>query len=387
MPGDGNGLRRRTMLAGGAALAALPLRRAAAADEIVVGATVPITGTLAGSGLQYYDAMQLAEADINAAGGINGKRFRIVYADTGASTSVAVNAFIKLAEQINPPFVFLSSYTVQNLAVEPEVARAGIPVVYAGGAASIAARHDKWMFRIRPQDTLSAEALGTISAKQLKLNDIGILHVLDDYGTAIAKATQAVVVKSGARVVALAGYNPRDSDYSAQLLSLKNAGARALIAISYTRDGALVLKQRTNLGLDMPFVGNTSFVVPSLLDLVSVDDLKNVWSGIDAMLGPDIGPQSESYETRFNAKFGMGADPFGSCYYDAAMILADALRKVGPDREAIRQHFATVKDYHGVTRTFTTDADGNMAHSVAMVAFVPGTKTFKLFATYTQGSS
>ncbi len=389
MANERTGVRRRSVLAGAAAGAAAAFagRRAGAADEIVVGATVPITGILASSGLQYYDALQLAVADINAAGGINGKTFRIAFEDTGASTSVAVNAFIKLAEQLAPPFIFLSSYTVQNLAVEPQVARAAIPTVYAGGAIAIAARHDPWMFRIRPQDTLAGEAIGAFTAKRLGLTDIGIIHVLDDYGTATAKSTEAALIKAGAKVVATAGYNARDSDYAPQLLSLKNAGAKALIAFSYIRDGALVLRQRNTLGLTMPFIGNTSFVVPSLLDLVGPDDLKDVWVELDAMLGDTIGPQSVSYMQRFQQKFGMGADPFGSCFYDAAMILADALRKVGPDRVAIRDYFAHVTDYPGVTRRFTTDALGNMAHSVVMAAFVPGGKTFKLIETHQQGAT
>lgn len=380
-------VRRRGVLAGmgAAAISGLAGRRALAAEEIVVGATVPITGPLAASGLQYYDALQLAEADINKAGGINGRKFRIQFEDTRASTSTAVNAFIKLAEEVAPPFIFLSSYSVQNLAVEPQVRKAGIPCVYAGGATAIAEKHDPWMFRIRPQDTLAGEAIGNFTAKNLKLTDIGIIHVMDDYGTATAKHTADVLAKAGAKVVAQAGYNSHDSDFSPQLLSLKNAGAKALIAFGYVRDGALVLKQRNSLGLAMPFIGNTSYVIPSLLNLVAPSDMKDVWAESDAVLGAPVGPASADYMKRFDAKFHMRADPFGSCFYDAAMILADALRKVGPDREKIRDHFAHVVSYHGVTRTFTTDALGNMAHSVAMVKYPDGSKTFELAEKYEQG--
>jgi branched-chain amino acid transport system substrate-binding protein len=78
----------------------------------------------------------------------------------------------------------------------------------------------------------------------------------------------------------------------------------------------------------------------------------------------------------------MRADPFGSCYYDAAMILADAMRKVGPDREKIRDYFAHVKDYKGVTRIYTTDSRGDMAHNVSLVKFAPGTKDISLVGYY-----
>lgn len=356
--------------------------RAQADDDIVVGATVPITGPLAASGLQYYDSLQMARDDINAAGGINGRKLRIVFEDTQASNSVAVNAFIKLAKEQNPPFIFLSSYTVQNLAVEPEVGNAKIPTVYAGGAVSIADRKDPWMFRIRPSDSIGAQAMAPAVVSHIKVKKAGIIHVQDDYGNASAAATAAALEKAGITVVGNESYNGHDNDFSPQLLSLKNKGAEVLIAYSYVRDGALVLSQRRTLGFDVPFLGAPSFILGSLLRLVGPADTHDLFAMPDAVLGADVSPQSADYVKRFAARFGMRADPFGSCYYDAAMILADALRKVGPDREKIRDYFANLKDYPGVTRKYTTDVGGEMAHSVALVKFDEGTKDFKLIQHY-----
>src|SRR4249920_2163173 len=101
----------------------LPLQPAQAADgEIVVGAIVPITGPFAGAGLPYYNSLRMAQEDINAAGGIHGQKLRIAFEDTTANNSGAVNAYVKLVKQYNPPFIFLSSLSTQVLATEPEVA-------------------------------------------------------------------------------------------------------------------------------------------------------------------------------------------------------------------------------------------------------------------------
>ena len=367
-------------LAVAAEAATLPI--ALADDDIVVGATVPITGPLAASGLQYYDSLQMARDDINAAGGINGKKLRIVFEDTQASNSVAVNAFIKLAKEQNPPFVFLSSYTVQNLAVEPEVANAEIPVVYAGGAVSVADRKNPWMFRIRPADNIGAESMAPAISSQIHVKKVGIIHVQDDYGAAFANTAAAAIEKAGMTVVGKEAYNIRDNDFSPQLLSLKNNGAEALIVVSYVRDGALILTQRRTLGFDVPVFGSPSFILSSLLSLVSAADTYKLYSMPDAFIGAAVSPKSEDYMERFAARFGMRADPFGSCYYDAAMVLADALRKVGPNREKIRDYFASLRDYPGVTRTFTTDGRGETAHSVALVKFEEGTKEFRLVQRY-----
>jgi branched-chain amino acid transport system substrate-binding protein len=377
-------MNRRQLLAASAAAAgsAAFVSRARAADEIVVGATIPITGPLAASGLQYYYALQLAQDDINAAGGIKGSKLRIAFEDTQASNSVAVNAFIKLAQQENPPFIFLSSYTIQNLAVEQSVGKAQIPVAYGGGAVAIADKKNPWMFRIRPPDNLAGEAIAVSLADQMKAKDVGIINVADDYGNASAKAIEASLQKIGINVVVTETYNIRDNDFSAQLLSLKNKGAQAMVGVSYVRDGALLLTQRRSLGIDIPMIGNTSFVSPTLLDLVTPADVEGIYSLIDAMLGAPMGPRSVDYAARFLDRFKIKADPFGSAYYDAAMILADGLRAVGPDREKLRDFFAHVKDYKGVTRIFTTDDRNDMAHSVALVNYAPGTKDLKLVRTF-----
>jgi branched-chain amino acid transport system substrate-binding protein len=354
---------------------------ASADDDITVGATVPITGPLAGSGLQYYDSLQMARDDINAAGGINGRKLKIQFEDTQASNSTAVNAFIRLVQEQNPPFIFLSSYTVQNLATEPEVANAKVPVVYAGGAVSIAERKNPYMFRIRPPDNIGAEAMAPAIASELKVKKVGIIHVQDDYGTASAAAAAAAIEKAGMTVVANESYNIRDNDFAPQLLNIKNKGAEVLIAISYVRDGALVLSQRHTLGLDIPFFGNPSFILSSLLALVGPAEMHNVYAMPDAYLNEKAG-KSADYMKRFAARFNMRADPFGSCYYDAAMMLADAMRKVGLDREKIRDYFAHVQDYAGVTRSFKTDALGEMSHSVALVKFDEGSKEFHFIRNY-----
>lgn len=271
---------------------------------------------------------------------------------------------------------------MQNLAVEPEVANAKIPVVYAGGAVSVADRKNPWMFRIRPPDNIGAEAMAPAISSQIHVKKVGIIHVQDDYGTASANTAAAALEKAGMTVVGNEAYNARDNDFSPQLLSLKNKGAEVLIAFSYVRDGALALSQHRTLGFDVPFFGNPSFILSSLLGLVGPADTHDLYAMPDAYLGEAVSPKSADYVKRFAEQFNMRADPFGSCYYNSAMMLADAIRKVGPDREKIRDYLATLKDYSGVTRKFTTDQQGEMAHSVALVKFDEGTKEFRLIRHY-----
>lgn len=370
---------RRTFVAGTAAAAALAGSRAwGQSGDIVLGATVPLTGPLAASGQQYHFALQLAQDDINAKGGIGGRKLRIAFEDTQASNSIAVNAFIKLAKELNPPFIFLSSYSTQNLATEPEVAKAKIPVMYAGGADAIHLRKNPYMFRLRPYDTVTTTALARTVINRLKSKKAGIIYVQDDFGQGSANLIEGMLKQAGIEVVAKEAYGARDNDMSAQMLNIKNKGADVIVGFTYVRDGALVIKARKALGINVPMVTSGATVLPPTLALLDPEDLENLYSTTDAFLDASQGPKVGDYVKRFAERFKLKPDPFGSCYYDGALMLAEIMGRVGLDREKIKDKLAKTKAWPGVTQSYSADEFGNLSHATTVVQFKRGTKEFAL---------
>ena len=133
----------------------------------------------------------------------------------------------------------------------------------------------------------------------------------------------------------------------------------------------------------MPVVAGTGMVAPATLELVDAEDLAGVYSTADTILGEAVSPASADFVKRYTAQFKMRPDSFGTSYYDAALMLAEALRKVGTDPEKLRAHFTSLKDFKGMARNYSNDAaTNNMAHSVVLVAFKPGTKEFVGVAVY-----
>ncbi|MDI1262521.1 MAG: ABC transporter substrate-binding protein [bacterium] len=368
---------RRTALSGmvaGAGITIYAPRLSAQSGEIAIGAMVPITGPFNVSGQQYHFSLQMAQDDINAKGGVAGKKLKIVFEDVKDSNSVAVNAYLKVVRDINPPFIFLSSYTTQNLATEPEVTKAQIPGMYAGGGDAMHLKKNPWLFRIRPFDGLQALALAKQATEGLGKKKIGIIYVQNDFGQPGAAAAEKIVKAAGAEVVGMEAYAFTDNDMSAQLQKLKNAGADCLICISYGKDGALVLKLAKEMGLGLPIVVSSGVFVPAARNLIAPDELANVYGVMDADLSPQQGVAVADYAKRFKERFKIDPDPFGSCYYDGAMILKQVMDQVGPDRVKIRDGLKALKDYKGITNVFTTDADGNMVHSLAVFSIKPGTR-------------
>jgi branched-chain amino acid transport system substrate-binding protein len=237
------------------------------------------------------------------------------------------------------------------------------------------------MFRIRAGDRLRAAVAAEAVIDVLKKKKVAIINVQDQYGTAAAEQLKKDLLAAGVEVPTVQTHGMRDTDFAPQLLNIKNAGADALVAFAYIRDAGLMIKQRRALGLTgIAFVSVSSINEDSMLELVTLPDLENIIGVADAVLGQanPNGPRSVKFVKDFIARFKVPPDGFGSVYYDGAMIVAEALKKVGPDREKIRDYLANVKDYDGVTGTFTTWPNGDMLHRLSIVEYIPGTKDVRV---------
>lgn len=362
---------RAVTAASGAVLIACSVSLAQAQD-VVVGATVPMTGPLSLTGKQYFNSLKMAEEDINAAGGVQKRNVKFVFEDAQASNGTAVNAYVKLVQDRDPALTFLTSYSTQNMAVAPEVAKAARPALYAGGADAVANLGNPWLFRIRPADSTAAVAMGRFVKEKLKLSKPGILYIQNDFGQGGANAATAFLKEQGIESVGMEAYGQNDKDFSAQILNLKNKGADVILAFVYPQDGAMLLRQIKMLGLKQPVVASSAAFVPAAMQLLSPADLENVWGVIDTYLPAT--PKGKDYADRYKTKYKMDADPYGAAYYDGAMLMAQAMNAVGTDPAKLRDYLKTVKDYQGVSHVYRFDEKGDGVHDVAVVTFSRGTK-------------
>lgn len=376
---------RRTVLALGIAASLMGLAvQPALAQDIVIGAAVPITGNFAATGINYYNSLKMAQDDINAAGGIKGRKISIVFEDTQSTNSTAVNALVKLVRQTKPPLIFLNSLSVQILAQEQEILKAGVPVLYSGALVALHEKKNPMMFRIRPADDLQAAILAKGIDEVIKSKKPAIIHMQDEYGAGTAKLLEAELAKRNLSFVAKETFSPRDNDFSAQLLNIKNAGADAVICVTYNRDGGLIMKQRRALGIETPFLCTTAMFSATTLELVEPDDLKNVYAAGDVVL-ETRNDRSKDFVKRYNERWGFKPDPYGAAYYDAMYMVADAIGKVGNDPAKLQEYFTNLTPYEGTAQRYFNQKNGtnNLAHSVVLVKFKAGTKDFDEVTSFT----
>lgn len=353
----------------------------AAQGDLSIGATVPITSPYALSGRSYYNTLQMAEKDINAQGGIKGRKVKIVFEDTSNSNTIAVNAFKKVMDTVRSPFVFLNSYTVQNLAVEPEVARAKVPVMYAGGGVAVAERGNAWMFRIRPNDEVAAKGAAQFVAKSLKLKRVGLMGVEGDFGQGGMKVAAEVLKQLGVEAVGQEVYRAADKDMSAQLLSLKNKGAEAIVVFTYVAEPPIIFRQRRQLNLGIPLIGSSATCLPAATNVMTPQDMEGTYCFTDSLLVGNPDPKVHAWAERYQKEFNFPPDVYGVAYYDGMFILKQAIEKAGLEPQAIRDAIAATKDYKGIGATFSFDQRGEGVHQVVIVKPKPGTKDYELLET------
>lgn len=355
-----------------------------AGEPIIIGVTLPLTGQLASTGVYQAEALRMAEEDINNAGGINGRPVRFIFEDTQASNSTAVSAFVKLVKDHAPPFVFLSSYTPQNLAVMPEVLRAGIPVMYAGGLDSLGPDGKGWFFRLRPLDSLSVRAVVSVALTELggKVSRPGLAYVQNDYGQAYAREMGRLFQQYGIELTTVS-HTPTENDLSPQIFTLMGRNVDVMMTSAFVRDTALLAQARTALGFNVPMVNNPTITVPATLELLTVNDVRNTYSATDSYLPERVQYDRTNFLGRFRERTNTEPDPaFTINYYDGAMMLAEAMRQAGTEPEPLRQALSRLA-YEGIAHRYQADEFGNMVNSVAIVQFEPGTKNFVKLRSFT----
>ncbi|MDB5652450.1 MAG: hypothetical protein JWQ94_63 [Tardiphaga sp.] len=360
---------KKTLMAGVAvvALSAGESRAdvAACPATISVGLTTPLTGGLALLGTQARNGAEFAVDEINAAGGVAGKKFALATEDTGASSTDALNAMNRALEA--KPLVIMSSMISPHVFAQTEsVNKSETPFLVAATNAKVTAQGSKWLFRMHVHDGQLADLIPEYLVKSLGKTKPGIMVVADDYGLGASKGIQAALAKFNVSPVAVTSYAPSDKDMSAQILEIKDKGADSLILFGRPSDITLVLKQMGDLGIKLVTIGNTSIVAETTLNNLSASEADGNYAIGGMIPQTSTDPKIIDWSKKVQAKYKVPADNFTVAYYDTMYMLKDIIEKVGCDKPAIRDALAATKDYKGMLISYQADKNGDLAHTLGI---------------------
>ena len=334
-------------------------------SPIPLGLTTALTGNTALLGTQARSGVEFAVDEINAAGGIDGKKLALTTEDTGASSTDSLNAMNRILE--GKPLVIFGSMISPHVFAQTEVVtKSETPFLVGATNAKVTAQGSKWLFRTHVHDGQLADLIPEYLVKSLGKSKPGIIAVADDYGLGASRGIQASLAKLNVAPVAVTSYAPSDKDMSAQLLEIKDKGADSVILFGRPADVTLVMKQMADLGIKLTTIGNSSLVAQTALNNLNAAEADGAYA-IGGMI-----PQTSSdakildWAKRVQDKYKVPADNFTVSYYDTVYMLKSIIEKVGCDKAAIRDAFAATKDWKGMLISYQADAPGDLAHTLGI---------------------
>ena len=310
-------------------------------DVIKIGVNEPLTGVVAASGTMVTAGTKLAAEEINAKGGINGKKLLLVIEDNKSNPTEAASVAEKLITRDKVPAMIGAWSSTYTLAVMPKLMEYKVPmVVETSSADKITTSGNPYIFRISPTNGTEAKSF-TRFVKQIGIKKADFLVVNNDWGLGAAAEFGKVLKENGAEVGRTLNMDAAAQDLTAQLSSLKGSDSDTLFMTTGVEQMTLVMKQAQALGIKRRIV-TTGGTLPD--QLIAQAGSAADGSYHDAMFAPwfpDTAVDPAAAKTFIAAwtKAGLppGGMPEGARGYDAVRVLAKAIEKAGAaDSEKIR---------------------------------------------------
>ena len=343
---------------------------------IKIGEFASLTGKQASFGQTNHRGVLTAVEEINAAGGVLGKKIELVTEDTRSLQGEAATVVKKLISRDRVSAIIGETGSSAALEAAPLCQAAGVPMMSATATNARVTEAGSFIFRACFIDPFQGTVLAKFAARTLKAKRVALLVANGNaYSVGLAKYFKDGFAASG-EIVSEQKYSEGDKDFRAQLTAIKAANPDAIFASGDYAESALICKQARELGLTIPIFGGDTWDSPAL---VQIGGRAVEGTFFAAHFSPDSSdPLVESFVQRFAARWsGQVPDTGTSLGYDAMMLVADALRRAGStDGKKLRDALAATRDYAGVTGRITIDAQRNASKSAVIFVVRDGKFAF-----------
>ncbi len=350
---------------------------AANANEIKIGINYELSGGVATYGQSSVEGIEMAIEEINAAGGINGKKLVAVKYDTKSEPAEATTLATKLMTQDKVVAIMGPATSGSFKATIPVANKNKVPVASGSATAddvTVDANGVKeYAFRICFSDSFQGEIMATYALDNLsKSKAVIIMDSSSDYAKGLAASFKNVFTAGGGTIVAEEAYLDGDTDFNAVITSIKSKDFDVVFIPGYYEEVGLIIKQARAQGIDAPVLGADGFDSPELINLAGAEALNNVFfSNHYSSLDKD--PLVIKFIEDFKAKYGKEPDAFNALGYDLAKFVADGISRADKlNGESIKNALETTKDFVGVTGSFSVDENHNPVKSIVVIGLKDG---------------
>jgi branched-chain amino acid transport system substrate-binding protein len=346
-------------------------------DAIKVGEYASLTGKDATFGQSSHKGAVMAFEEINAAGGVLGKKLELISEDNQSKSGESATVAKKLITRDKVIALLGEVSSTRSLEAAPNAQDAKIPMISPAATNPAVTETGDFIFRVCFIDPFQGTVMAKFAQDELKAKKVAILtSVSNAYSVGLANFFRDTFTKGGGAVAVEQKYSEGDKDFRAQLTAIKAAGVDAVFVPGYYTEAALVVRQARDLGITVPFIGGDGWESEKLLEI-----------GGTALNGcyysTHFSPENkEANVATFVQKFkkrwsNESPDAFAALGYDAAYVLVDAIKRAGTtEGPKLRDAIAATRNFTGATGVTTIDDKRNATKGATIIAIKDGKLQF-----------
>jgi branched-chain amino acid transport system substrate-binding protein len=327
-------------------------------DTLRIGCVTALTGDGATYGTAMQRGLALAADEINAAGGIDGKRIRVICEDDQLSTRAGVDAIRQLIDADKVAVIVGASGSSVTLALAPIAEDAKVVLFSPSSTADAVKDAGDYIFRNVPTNRIQGESAAAFARTRLNAATAAIMQMNNDYGLSLGEAFKRTFEAAGGKIVTVASYNPGTADFRAQLTSIRALAPDVIFFPGYYQDSGLILKQARELGIKSTFIGGDGSYSPELIKIAG-SAAEGSYYTMPGMAVGSADAKIDAFVNAYKAKYGTEPHLYSAYAYDALLTIAQAIRQGGYSGEGIKNALYQIT-FDGVTGKTRFDSFGEI---------------------------
>ena len=343
-----------------------------AQDTIKIGEFGSLSGDNASFGTSQNNGVQMAVEEINAAGGVLGKKIDLTVEDNMTKQGETTTIARKLISQDHVVAIIGEVASSKTLEAAPIAQAAKIPLIATAATNPKVTQTGDYVFRVCFTDDFQAVVIARFVLEKLKQKKIAFMtDVKQDYSVGLTNIAKDYLAKNGGNIVKEQSYSSGDKDFRAQLTDIKSANPDVIIITGYYPEASLIAKQARQFGIKATLVGGDGWDGSSLIP-VGGKAIEGAYFS-NHFSTEDKSPLVQDFVKKYKQKYNAVPDAFAALGYDATKLLADAIKRAGStDPEKIRAAIQDTKEFPGVSGKITIGTDRNAVKSAVIVTIKDG---------------
>ncbi len=332
---------------------------------IRIGGVYALTGKAATFGTWARNGVDLAVSEINAAGGIDGRKIRHIVEDTQSDPKNAVSAFEKLiaANKVNAAIGFVMSG--ESLACAPVAQRTNTVMITPVAGTEKLKEAGEYVFRTRESSLFQAHAMAEFTINTLEVKEAGILYENAANAIAYKDAFNERFQELGGKISGEWGYDDGVTDFRPYLLRIKESDVPAVFAPGISTTIGRILKQADEIKLETQWLSSAGIEDPKLFELAGDAANGVIFATSKFSLDTDSG-RTAKFVANYRKRFKSDPSVYAANAYDTVFLLADCFKKGSFKGKQLSDELTTIKDFPGASGSITFDQDGEVSKPITI---------------------